>query len=97
MGINLENTVGLQSVSMKVTAYTIYLVNNLDPQTTFPVPEGILNYNGINYIALTLWALDENGARIDRLELVASRPIFSGYRRPDSAPQPAWEERLGAY
>ncbi|RYP72146.1 hypothetical protein DL771_004380 [Monosporascus sp. 5C6A] len=31
-------------------------VNNLGPQTRFPVPEGILNYSGTNYQALTLWA-----------------------------------------
>lgn len=24
-------------------------MNNLGPQTTFPVPEGILDYNGINF------------------------------------------------
>ncbi|KAF5855367.1 hypothetical protein ETB97_009356, partial [Aspergillus alliaceus] len=34
-------------------------VNNLDPQAEIPVPEGILNYNGINQVAGTLWGLDE--------------------------------------
>ncbi|KAJ5250774.1 hypothetical protein N7489_001184 [Penicillium chrysogenum] len=30
-------------------------VNNLGPQA-FPAPEGILNHEGDNHIALTLWA-----------------------------------------
>ncbi|KAL1962757.1 hypothetical protein VTN77DRAFT_9211 [Rasamsonia byssochlamydoides] len=58
-------------------------VNNLGPQTSFPVPEGILNYNGTNYVAITLWALDPNGARIHGgLGLVPSfTPVRSGYRK----------------
>lgn len=69
----------------------------IGPQRTFPFPERIFNYNCINYVALTLSALDESSARIDGLEPGVFRPIFSGYRRPESAPQAAWEERLGAY
>ncbi|KAL5358314.1 putative beta-galactosidase E [Aspergillus floccosus] len=53
-------------------------VNALGPQTSFPVPEGILNHNGINYVAVTLWALGGEGARIGSLELVASTPVLSG-------------------
>ncbi|KAI0687065.1 glycoside hydrolase superfamily [Earliella scabrosa] len=31
---------------------------NVGPQTRFPVPQGILNYNGKNTVAVALWALD---------------------------------------
>ncbi|GAQ05349.1 probable beta-galactosidase E [Aspergillus lentulus] len=72
-------------------------VNDLGPQTNFPVPEGILNYNGVNYVALTLWALEHQGALVGGLELVASTPILSGYRKPAQAPQPRWKPRQGAY
>ncbi|PIG88964.1 beta-galactosidase [Aspergillus arachidicola] len=54
-------------------------VNNLGPQTDFPVPEGILNYNGNNYIAVTLWGLD-GGAMLgpEGLQLVASQLFGQG-------------------
>lgn len=42
-------------------------VNNIGPQKAFPVPEGILNYHGTNWVALTLWAQDEGGAKVDGL------------------------------
>ncbi|RDW74825.1 beta-galactosidase-1 [Coleophoma cylindrospora] len=72
-------------------------VNNLGPQTAFPVPEGILNYDGRNYIALTLWALDQEGCQLGGFELVPQMPVFSGYQRPAPAPQPIWMQRQGAY
>ncbi|OJJ42774.1 hypothetical protein ASPZODRAFT_2119056 [Penicilliopsis zonata CBS 506.65] len=34
------------------------MINNIGPQTSFPVPEGIFDYTGPNYLALTLWGLD---------------------------------------
>ncbi|KAI1654864.1 glycoside hydrolase family 35 protein [Daldinia decipiens] len=72
-------------------------VANLGPQTVFPVPEGVLNHNGVNTVALTLWSLDEAGARLDSFALEAEMPLWSGYRKPWQAPQPAWQERQGAY
>ncbi|KAI1417373.1 glycoside hydrolase family 35 protein [Hypoxylon sp. FL1857] len=72
-------------------------VANLGPQTSFPVPEGILNHNGANTVALTLWALDGGGAKLDGFSLEPEMPLWSGYRKPWLAPQPAWREREGAY
>jgi hypothetical protein len=72
-------------------------VNNLGPQTVFPVPEGILNYNGWNDVSLTLWSLDAGGARLGGLALVPQAVVMSGYRKPDLVDSPAWEERVGAY
>lgn len=40
-------------------------VNHIGPQTSFPVPEGILNYRGTNWIGLSLWAHGEDGAKLD--------------------------------
>ncbi|OKL55621.1 putative beta-galactosidase E [Talaromyces atroroseus] len=72
-------------------------INNLGPQTTYPVPEGILNYNGDNFIAVTLWAMDTDGAKLAGLDLVPTAVIKSGYSRPALAPQPTWTLRDGAY
>ena len=75
----------------------IFTVHNLGPQTTYPVPEGILNYSGRNWIGLTLWAQNPSGAKLDSLELVPQMPVMSGFRRPGLAPQPKWKLREGAY
>jgi beta-galactosidase len=81
-----------------MTLYTdAKTVNNLGPQKSFPVPEGILNHNGINHIALTLWAQDPQGARLSGLDLVPSMLFRSDYVKPRPAPQPAWEPRSGVY
>lgn len=72
-------------------------VSNLGPQNSFPVPEGILNYNGNNYVALTLWSLEEDGATLGGLKLVSQAIIKSGNRKPRSSPQPGWETRKDAY
>ncbi|KAL9031706.1 MAG: hypothetical protein Q9196_000302 [Gyalolechia fulgens] len=72
-------------------------VSNIGPQTSFPVPEGILNYHGTNYVALSLWALDARGAKIEDLQLVSTAVIQSGYGPVELSPMPAYEERVGAY
>lgn len=71
--------------------------NHIGPQTRFVVPEGILNYHGMNTIALTLWAHDAEGAKLDGLELKADAIIATGAVRPELVESPAWEERDGAY
>ena len=72
-------------------------VHNIGPQGTFHVPEGILNYRGRNYIALSLWALDKGGARVDGLELRAGAVVQSGYGEVTLSPMPSYEVRPGAY
>ena len=73
-------------------------VNNIGPQTSFPVPEGILNYQGVNYVALSLWALDAWGARVQDLRLVMTAQVMSGFPRPvANSPMPVWVRRVGAY
>ena len=51
-------------------------VNNIGPQTNYPVPEGILNYQGENKLGLILWGFDDGGVQLgqDGLELVMSEP-----------------------
>ncbi|KAJ0108291.1 hypothetical protein J7T55_005268 [Diaporthe amygdali] len=57
-------------------------VNNIGPQVSYPVPEGILNYDGKNYFALTLWSLEPSGAKLAGLSLEMGTPIQSGYTKP---------------
>ncbi|KAK4570053.1 hypothetical protein LTR86_003023 [Recurvomyces mirabilis] len=76
-------------------------INNLGPQTAFPVPQGVLNYQGENTVALTLWALEAQGAHVSSFALQVNDVLQStGYFDLSPAlypPQPAWQERAGAY
>lgn len=73
------------------------LSSNIGPQTVFPVPEGILNYNGSNYIGISLWALEAGGAKIPALELVPSVPVWTGREKVELVDSPAYSKREGAY
>lgn len=67
------------------------------------MPEGILNYSGQNFIAITLWAQQEGGAKLGGLELVADTVIQSGYQKPrmswsdEAQGGDVWRQREGAY
>lgn len=71
-------------------------INNIGPQQSFPVPEGILNYNGKNWVALTLWAQDPEGANLMDLVLVHETPVISTLE-VEPAPQPVYSPRPRAY
>ncbi|KAF2216906.1 glycoside hydrolase family 35 protein [Cercospora zeae-maydis SCOH1-5] len=72
-------------------------VHNIGPQDVFPVPEGIFNHRGSNYVAVSLWALEQRGAKVDGLKLVTGFEIQTGYGVVEPSPQPGYEERQGAY
>lgn len=74
-----------------------YPVNNLGPQTSFPVPQGILNYSGTNYVAVTLWSQEESGAKLGGFQLAVDGVIQSGMRDPGLSPMPNWTKRVAAY
>ncbi|KAI0129915.1 lactase [Xylariales sp. AK1849] len=71
-------------------------ISNLGPQTSFPVPEGTLNYSGTNYLAITLWAQDASGAKLAGLKLVVDALIQSGMKKPSLTWNDTWVEREGA-
>ncbi|KAF1950709.1 hypothetical protein CC80DRAFT_482347 [Byssothecium circinans] len=71
--------------------------NGIGPQSRFPVPQGIWNYRGENYVAISVWALGEGGAKPGGVELVAGMPVKSGYGEVELAPMEGWVERTGAY
>jgi beta-galactosidase len=72
-------------------------VNNIGPQTSFPVPEGILNYRGTNWLALSLWAQEEGGAKLSSFELVHTTPVLTSLGEIESVDQPKYQSRRGAY
>ncbi|KAF9258036.1 glycoside hydrolase family 35 protein [Marasmius fiardii PR-910] len=71
-------------------------VSSLGPQTSYPVPEGILNHHGSNEVLLTLWALNEGGAKLGRLEL-KKRGVLSSSKKADVqiVEAPGWNELRG--
>ena len=75
------------------------LVNNIGPQTLFPVPEGILNYHGNNSLALSLWALNgSTGAKLEGFRLVNTAVVQSGYTATvEMSSKDQWARREGAY
>lgn len=72
-------------------------VNNIGPQSSFPVPQGILNYYGENWLAVELWAQQAQGAALTNFTLEAGVPVLTSYAAPEPAPQPAYSPRAGAY
>lgn len=86
---------------LKAIANKTIAVNNLGPQTAFPVPQGVLNYQGENTVALMLWALEAQGAHVSSFALQVDGVVQStGFFDPSPAlypPQPAWQKRAGAY
>ncbi|CAK7215511.1 hypothetical protein SBRCBS47491_002506 [Sporothrix bragantina] len=89
---------GAYRVQLFVNGYQFgKFIPYLGPQFVFPVPEGVLNYNGTNYLGLTLWALEANGARLGKLTLEPQMVISTALKRTARSPQPAWEVRPRAY
>ncbi|WPH04456.1 glycoside hydrolase family 35 protein [Acrodontium crateriforme] len=72
-------------------------IHNIGPQSKFPVPQGIWNYQGSNYVAFSLWALEAAGAKVDDLQLVAGPVISSGYGAVQPSPQTGWTKRANVY
>lgn len=72
-------------------------VNHIGPQTSYPVPRGILNYSGTNWLALTLWAHDAGGAKLDDFQLVYDRPILTALAEVAYVGGSEYAARSGAY
>lgn len=72
-------------------------VSNIGPQTKFPVPEGILDYHGKNYLVVMVWALDKEETKLEGLELVVDGVVWSGRGDVSVVEGKKYEEREGAY
>ncbi|GLI71901.1 hypothetical protein PoHVEF18_000068 [Penicillium ochrochloron] len=95
---NSTSTPAAYRVQLYVNGYQYgKYVNNIGPQTSFPVPEGILNYHGTNWLALSLWAQGDSGAKLDSFELINTTPVLTSLSEVKSVNQPKYQARKGAY
>lgn len=58
------------------------MMPHVGPQTRFPVPPGIINNNGNNRIAVSLWSMTDAGAAVD-----VSMFAYAKYQTSFSIPQ----------
>ncbi|KAK5149882.1 hypothetical protein LTS14_010597 [Recurvomyces mirabilis] len=95
---NADGTVSSYRSMIYVNGYQFgKYVHNIGPQDNFPVPEGIWNYHGSNYVAVVLWSLEAAGARVGNLSLVAGQALQSGFGPVALSPLTGWQPRAGAY
>ncbi|CAG7555146.1 unnamed protein product [Fusarium equiseti] len=70
--------------------------SNIGPQSSFPVPEGVFNYGGENWIGIGLWAL-EKGANLEGFNLKIGHPVQTGRDPVKYVKAPKYAPRRGAY
>jgi len=97
LGIQLTADVGTNiRVQLFLNGYNYgKFVNQIGPQTIFPIPPGVLNNQGENTLALSLWAQTDEGARLSGVTLIeyAKYQSVFGFTNIDSASlQPLWVE-----
>jgi Beta-galactosidase jelly roll domain/Beta-galactosidase, domain 3 len=87
-------------------------INNIGPQASFPVPQGvssystlltplrglgILNYHGQNWLAIELWVQQTTNAHLTNFTLRAGTVAWTAMSPPALAPMPSYSKRAGAY
>ncbi|ETS78462.1 beta-galactosidase A [Pestalotiopsis fici W106-1] len=72
-------------------------ISHIGPQTRFPVPEGILNYHGENWIALLIWTMEDQTTQLEDFRLERGLPVYSGRSAVKLVDSPSWKRRDGAY
>ncbi|KAK6224870.1 glycosyl hydrolase family 35 [Colletotrichum tabaci] len=72
-------------------------VSNVGPQTRFPVPEGILRYQGTNWVGLAVWALGRGGARVRGFRLDVGEVVTTGREEVRIVDGASWSQRAAAY
>ncbi|TFK74453.1 glycoside hydrolase family 35 protein [Pluteus cervinus] len=68
-------------------------INHIGPQKSFPVPQGILNYAGRNTLAVSIWAMEEGGAKLESLGLELRAQIESSMPSVVNQPLTPWSPR----
>jgi hypothetical protein len=67
--------------------------NDIGPQKKFPVPEGIWNYKGKNWLAVSAWNFEGKQVKVDEIRLEAGPVIYSGMEQVQVVESPKWEKR----
>jgi hypothetical protein len=52
---------------------------HIGPQTRFPIPPGILNLNGANYLSISVWAQTNAGAKLNDITLINYGQYTTGF------------------
>jgi beta-galactosidase len=92
------NTRAVVQVFMNGYQFGHYLPH-IGPQTLFPFPPGIINNRGENTLAISLWALTDEGAALETVELVAYGAYRTGFdfNQDWAYLQPRWKNNRGEY
>ncbi|KAB2570733.1 Glycoside hydrolase family 35 [Lasiodiplodia theobromae] len=72
-------------------------IHNIGPQDVFPVPEGIWDYRGSNFVAVSVYSQEDAGVEVESLELVHGTPVKTGYGKVEVVEGEAYAAREGAY
>ncbi|KAJ5536850.1 CAZyme family GH35 [Penicillium frequentans] len=93
-----DNTTAVVQVFMNGYQFGHYLPY-LGPQTLFPFPPGIINNRGENSLAISLWALTDEGAQLNQVELSAYGAYRTGFNfnQDWSYLQPQWKNDRSQY
>ncbi|KAH8830554.1 glycoside hydrolase family 35 protein [Flagelloscypha sp. PMI_526] len=71
--------------------------NSIGPQASFLLPQGVLNYKGTNTLAVSLWATEAGGAKLESLALEFTAKAESSINKIKNVAFTPWKKRLGAY
>lgn len=97
IGLQLGAPAGTQAVvQIFMNGYQFgHYLPHLGPQSLFPFPPGVINNQGENTLAISMWALTDAGAKLDQVELVAYGKYRSGFdfNQDWSYLQPRWKDR----
>ncbi|KAH8815593.1 glycoside hydrolase superfamily [Xylogone sp. PMI_703] len=96
LGISLSapaGTVARVMIFLNGYQYGKY-VPHIGPQTRFPVPPGVVNNRGENTLSVSLWAMTDDGAKLDDVSLFSYGAYQSdfGFNQDWSYLQPGWDE-----
>ncbi|KAM3072646.1 hypothetical protein ACMFMF_006983 [Clarireedia jacksonii] len=97
LGIKFSAPAGtVARVTLWVNGYQFgKYVPHIGPQDTFPVPPGVVNNRGRNYLVVGVWGMRDEGARLEKVELVKYGAYESGFKGGFASIgeglQPGWE------
>lgn len=97
LGLKLDAPKGTKAVvQIFINGYQYgHYLPHFGPQNVFPFQPGIINNKGKNTLAISMWALAEEGAKLDAVELVSYGKYQTSFdfHQDWSHLQPGWKDR----